>query len=790
MLRMLTPKQRPVAHLVAAILISMMWLPIVAGEDRPYLGKPLGEVLGELQSEGLKIVYSSAVVRPGMVVETEPVTTDPRAVLTEILAPHGLIARDAAGGTIVVVAAPVAGDAPSAEAVMPESEPALPVAAGSVFLAEVVVTPSHFKILEEDPETRQFLTRTEVEQMPHLADDLYRAVKRLPGMAGGDYTAQANVRGGEPGELLVLLDGVELYEPYHFKDFQNVFSIIDSAAVGGVDLLTGGFPVEYGDRMSGVMDISVATPTEPISTILALSTMNARVFSTGLFDEGEGSWLVSARAWYPDFLPDLVGLTSDWVATRYYDLFAKIEHSVGARSTLSADLLVAYDDLGYRTEDAEGYEEVTANYASAHLWFNLRTAWTDRLYSQTILGGGRLTRHRVGSMEDVEGGDLSIDDQRSFDFTDLRQDWTFDLNENNLLKWGLDITRQESFYDYLSTETEAGPEPPDPTRTVVDLEPEGWAFGLYLAERFRPVAPLVIELGLRWDRQTWIDDNQLSPRINLMATLGPRTALRAAWGRFHQSQNLNELQVEDGATGFYPAQRAEHWMLGVEHRLRNGVALRFEIFHKDLSHLRPRYENLFSTIDLFPETLPDRILIGPDRGRARGFEFIAKRDTGGRVSWWFSYVLASAEDQIDEKWQPRNWDQRHTATFGLNIALPRRWNLNFAGTWRTGWPTTEVTGEVVVGPGGEIEVVPIIGPRNGARYPAYHRLDTRATKDFSVRRGELTLIIEILNVFNTRNVCCTDDFEFEIADDGTVIVIPATQNWAPIIPSVGIRYQF
>jgi hypothetical protein len=215
-----------------------------AAEGGRYAGRSLDEVLAELQAGGLRIVYSSAVVRPEMTVIVEPEAVDPRGVLDEILAAHGLAARDAPGDTIVIVAARATREAPSDGAVGDPGEPGDPFDIETVFLGEVVVTPSHFKILEEEPETRQFLSRTEVEQMPHLADDLYRAVKRLPGAAGGDYSAQFNVRGGEQEELLVMLDGVELYEPYHLKDFRGVFSIIDSTAVSGVDLLTGGYPVE------------------------------------------------------------------------------------------------------------------------------------------------------------------------------------------------------------------------------------------------------------------------------------------------------------------------------------------------------------------------------------------------------------------------------------------------------------------------------------------------------------------------------------------------------------------
>jgi hypothetical protein len=278
-----------------AIVLVLALAPQAAGaqDNSGFSGRPLAEVLTDLQAEGLQIVFSTAVVQPSMVVRSEPQGDDLRNILDQILRPHGLRAEDASGGKILIlVAASIDGatvatgsirgivtvggnrvgitdlaiavdgtglqattlddgrfvidDVPAGRytvtartsafmtqsiddvAVMPGQVSCLrfdlvPV---SVFLNEVIVTPSHFRLLEEQPESRQFLSREEVRQMPHAADDLYRAVKRLPGAAGGDFTAKINVRGGEQDELLVILDGLELYEPFHLKDFQSVFSII------------------------------------------------------------------------------------------------------------------------------------------------------------------------------------------------------------------------------------------------------------------------------------------------------------------------------------------------------------------------------------------------------------------------------------------------------------------------------------------------------------------------------------------------------------------------------------
>ncbi len=412
------------------------------------------------------------------------------------------------------------------------------------------------------------------------------------------------------------------------------------------------------------------------------------------------------------------------------------------------------------------------------------------MFTRTVVSGGRLTRNRDGGVDDVVEGTLSIEDERFFDFLELRQDWTLETSPPNLLKWGFDATSQEARYNYLRNETPPSGDPDEVPPIRVNLVPDGTSVGIYLSDRFQPVDKVVVEVGLRWDSQSWIDNDQLSPRINLMVEAGRRTTVRAAWGRFYQSQRLNELQVEDGVTEFFPAQLAEHWMAGLDYRFNGGLGVRVEAYQKNLSELRPRYENLFSPLELFPEAQDDRILVEPDQARARGVEVLVKSAGGKRVSWWLSYGLASVEDDIDGDWQARNWDQPHAASFGLNLALPRRWNLNFAGFIRSGFPTTEVTAVLVEDDDGELVPEPVIGPRNGARYPAYHRFDLRATKVIPTRHGEFSLIFEVVNLMNTRNVCCIDDFEFLVGDDGTIQVIPQQQYWAPIIPSVGFSYQF
>jgi hypothetical protein len=752
-----------------------------AAAERPLAGRSLAAAIGELQARGLTIIYSSELVRPAMTVREEPRSTDLRKILEEILRPHRLDVHEAPGGVLVIVPAREAEPPPDPS---PRGDPS-PPAPPPVFIEEIVVTPSHLRLLEEQPEAKQFLSREEVDRMPHLADDLYRAVKQLPGTAGADFSAEFNVRGGDSDEMLVMLDGLELLQPFHLKDFFNAFSSLDSQAIGGVDLLTGGFPAEYGDRMSGVMDIAVRSPSGPLTTSVDIGTMNSRLLTSGSTGDGATQWLVSARGWYPAEAASLGGSLKEEIETDYFDVLAKVQQRLGRRSLLSLNFLASEDDIAFRAADAEETELLEAEYGSQQLWLNLHSQWTEGLSSVILLAAGEGSGERIGGVTDLVEGTLDVRDDRSFNFLQLKQDWRLTLSERQFLKFGVDVRRMRAEYDYLRSSTFEHA----PGDVSIHLDPEGESYGAYVADRLRLGDRLVAEVGLRWDKQFWTNDHQISPRLNLMIMARPQSTVRLAWGRYSQTQRLNELAVEDGVSEFDRPQLAEHWLVGFEHRFARGPAMRIEAWSKEFDRVRPRYENLFNPVELFPEAQADRIRIDPEEGRAEGLELILKDDRGSRLTWWAGYTLSKAVDEVAEQEIPRSWDQRHAASFSVNLLFPRRWNANLGGTWHTGWPRTDVTGRVGGNPA-DPEVELVLGPRNAARYPSYLRFDLRVSKSIKTQLGDLTIIGEVINLTDRKNVCCIGDFETAVRDDGSVEVIPERTSWAPIIPSLAVRWQF
>ena len=143
-------------------------------------------------------------------------------------------------------------------------------------LDEIVVTPSRVTLLRQEPVVSVDLDRDELAALPHLGDDIFRALTLMPGITGEEVSARFSVRGGRADEVLIILDDTELYEPYHLKDYSSSLSIIAPRTLGEVSLITGGFPAQYGDRMSGVLEMTTTQPQET-RTHVGLGTLSAEL---------------------------------------------------------------------------------------------------------------------------------------------------------------------------------------------------------------------------------------------------------------------------------------------------------------------------------------------------------------------------------------------------------------------------------------------------------------------------------------------------------------------------------
>jgi outer membrane cobalamin receptor len=664
-----------------------------------------------------------------------------------------------------------------------------------VRLDKVVVTPSRFGIAEERLAANATLTNAELETLPQLGEDLYRTITRLPGLTGNDYSAKFLLRGAPNSQVLARFDGVDLIEPFHLKDFDGSLSIVDLQTIGRVDLVTGGFTTDYGDRLAGVLTMETQEFTRPKPlTTLGLSVTNVRATSQGEFSGGDGQWMMAARRGYIDLAVKLGGGEIDASPT-YYDFSGKLEYRLTPHQTLSLHVLYA-NDTYQRLQNGrmDDDPDLRSSYDSAYLWGRWQGDFGERLSGEGVLSFSRLDWHRNGNGL-LDGGlhRFTLHDDRRLDTMGLRQDWTLNLTERALVRTGLEFKSGEARYDYdllrdlwslsngnlLTT-----------TRTVnYRLRPDGDYTAAYVAPRLQLWSPLVIEPGVRFERHTYTNDSGWSPRLNASLAVGPRTTVRAAWGVYWQAQGLQELSMPDRETKFSPSERAEQRVLGISHQLESGLALRLEAYERLSSHLRPYWENPIDPGNVFPEALYDRTKISPSRGRARGIELLAENRHNSRFGWSASYTYAVAEEEVGGSWIPRMWDQRHTFYADVTFVPARHWQLSASWQYHTGWPYTDINYYLVTLNDGSLIYSWTYGPLGGLRAPAYHRLDLRATRTYRLKHSTLRVFVDIFNAYDRKNEVGFND-HYAYIQQGQLVVVKTPGTMLPILPSVGLDWEF
>ena len=683
-------------------------------------------------------------------------------------------------------------------------------------LKAIVVTPGSYSIMGSEPSVRQTLTSEDIRIMG-WAEDISRALQRIPGISANDFSPKFNVRGGDVDEVLVLLDGMQIYKPFHQKDFGGgLFSTVDIETIEGLDFLTGGFTAEYGDRMSGVLNMTTKTPKEGKRlTSLGFSVMNLRVFSMGPLNGNKGSWLFSARRGYLDIINTLTN-NEFKLTPKYYDIMGKIEHKLNGNHTLSAHFFLASDEYKLDEEEFERGPTIRPNidfsdtkYGNNYGWLTLNSFFFPQLHARTLIYGGLVTQKRFWDRfdDDPEGNRniATINDNRDFKLFGLKQDWSYEASKNVFIKFGMDLKRLNVEFEYSK---DIMNEFIDADETLIeqietseaDKNQNGNQIGLYLSSRFQILTPLTLETGLRYDYASYTDDKLWSPRINMVYALASSTFLRAGWGYFYQTQGIDELRIEFGETSYHPAELSKHFVLGLEHHFTNGMQFRAEGYLKRVSHVQDAYITFRNIDEFFPEARDDLIKLIVDEANTKGVELYLKYDAGNKFSWWLTYVLSDAKDDIlDVQYEgrlvkqtgelPRFWDQRHTVNLDVNYRASTKWHFNFAWQYRTGWPYTPFEVKRIARGDGTFAYYHDYGLFNGNRYPAYHRLDIRVNRYFNISKGKITVFLHLINAYNHVNV---NNFDFSILEESADSFRSEVEaeTWFGILPFIGVSWEF
>lgn len=757
-----------------------------------------------LQAHGLGL----AVVRPGLYAITpmsrhsqerwvrgevlDATSSQPIATARIVLQPLGAVAwSDESGrftigpvpdGTYTLQAGATGFEAaeltafPVSEAATPATLRLIPARAQ---LSEVVVSTSRYALDRSGTFGSVHIYGDTLAAQPVLGEDAIRALGRLPGLAQNGISAQSSIRGGETGELLTLLDGFPLRQAFHIPGYQSVFSVLDPGLIDVAEIYTGGFPVRYGNRMAGVFDLRTIDATREPRTALGLSVFNAMARQGGRLDKLNADWLASARV--GTLRPFIEAFATDAGRPTYADVYARAGYGDPDRVRVSANILWARDELDITRDDFGEHAQIESR--NRYLWLRADREWENGIHGSLWLGHSTVDGFRTGSMDNPDNAVGVVTDRRSSDYREMRGSVAWGPHSRHWLEGGFEWTEEDAEYRYAAEATY-----PDAVAELfsrgaslmraISLSPSRERFALYAAHRWRISDALISELGMRAQRtiaggtteENWLVD----PRISLRWQLTPATSLRAHWGRFHQTDEVHELKVEDGLTTFPEAQRSDQLIAGLDHRLQNGLALRLEAFRKLQSEPRPHFENLLDPMSAIPEIAPDRVLVAPLASDVHGAE-VSLVAEGQDATWWLGVTWSEARDSVDGRQVPRSWDQTWAATAGIDWSR-RQWRFGAVAGGHRGWPTTRVL---------ESE----LGLRNGARLQTRGTLDLRAELRKPLAIGSLALTFELTNAINIGNTCC---YKLIVNDDGSGDVTFTTQksDWLPLVPSIGVLWEF
>jgi hypothetical protein len=337
----------------------------------------------------------------------------------------------------------------------------------------------------------------------------------------------------------------------------------------------------------------------------------------------------------------------------------------------------------------------------------------------------------------------------------------------------------------------------------------GWMVGVY-AEQSRRTRKWLIDTGLRADG--WMPRNGsgsvvVQPRIAVKRFLGDEddVALKASVGRYAQfAHSLRDEELPLGIDVWVlsgdraPVVTSNQAQAGVEGFLPGRWYFAVEGYYR---HFKGVVANNAAED---PNDVNDDLLRGT--GLSYGADVQLRRDQGRirpmlAVSW-----LKATREYDDVGTDPVNppklsypplFDRRLDVDLVIQAMLPRQWELGVRWNLGTGLPYTRPIGGYAVYDysllnarrhaqtnEGDSATAVVLGPRNGERYPVYHRLDAGVRRTFRKAWGTLTPSIDVLNLYDRRNVLFYF-YEFDRT--------PATRSGVsmfPLLPTIGVEVRF
>ncbi|MBL1280451.1 MAG: TonB-dependent receptor [Fluviicola sp.] len=653
------------------------------------------------------------------------------------------------------------------------------------------ITSSGMNVTKFDPKS--------IETIPVLfgEKDIMKTLQLTPGVkTAGEGNSGFFVRGGGADQNLILLDEAPVYNASHLLGF---FSVFNSDAIKDVSLYKSGIPAEYGGRASSVVDVKMRDGNnKKFGASGGLGLISSRLTLEAPIVKDKGSFIISGRRSYADLFLKL-SRKDDLkdVQLFFYDLNAKANYRISKKDRIflsgyfGRDKFQLGEDFGFSWGNATGTLR----------WNHLIN---DKFFSNTTVIRSTFDyEFSIGNGDDAFGIRSSIKDWN------VKQDFTYYLNNNNTLKFGVNAIHHTFKPGALTGNNESFNEIVLQSRYALEL-------GAYIQNEMKIGTRFNVMYGLRYsgfnymgdgtDYQFDTDGNEigsknynawesikyyqgLEPRFSASYIISEKNSIKASYNRnyqyLHQLSNSTSSNPTDNwvpSSSNVKPQIADQVALGYYQNLKKNVyQISGEVYYKALAN-QIDYRNGAELI--LNDQVEGELVYGT--GRAYGFEFLLEKKKG-KFTGWLSYTLSRSLRTFADINDGKEFSARQDRIHDISIVMMYRINkaLVLSGTW------VYYTGDAITFPSGKYEVngtfIPYYTERNGYRMPDYHRMDLGLTWYMKDRKKfEHNLNISIYNLYARENAY-TITFE-EDPDDPTKTQAVQTTLFK-LIPSITYNFK-
>ncbi len=663
-------------------------------------------------------------------------------------------------------------------------------------LKEVVVEANSLvQKLNENRMSVEQLTSREAKLLPALFGevDLIKTLQLKPGVqSGGEGSSGLYVRGGGPDQNLVLFDNALIYNPSHLFGF---FSVFNPDAVRNVELYKGGFPAQFGGRLSSVLDINMNQGNnEKIGVNGGIGLISSRLSIDGPIVKDKATFLISGRRTYVDTFTRMLNKVNEGNKDYspipdyyFYDFNARLDYKPTPKDNISLSGYFGRDFFIFSDSDFK----FSFDWGNTMGVLNWRHTFNPSLFVNTSLSATGY-KYSINNKIDVFNFSLTSDisDQT------IKSDFNWLINDKHTLLFGAQATKHAFTVGRLNFDSDD-----DRLSFNSGNDYNASQFGVYVSNDFKVNAQLAVNYGLRLSgfHNSGKLYTALEPRASAKYSLSETATIKASFASMMQYIHLVANSGASLPTDiWFPStkrvkpQRSQQVAAGFSKLFGDGKYLvTNEVYYKWM-HRQIDFRdgaNLFVN-----DSLENEFLFG--KGESYGNEIYFEK-IKGRTTGWLGYTLSWTDRQFDEindgRSFPTRYDRRHDISLVVLHQLNKRLSLTGAFTYGTGnafsLPAARFAFQDVEGE--DPTVVPIYTDRNSFRLAASHRLDLGVVWKLKPRRGEADLTFNAYNAYNHRNPYFVYFEQLKDEQDKKTIGFRAKQvSLFPVIPSVTYNFKF